>query len=139
MLASKKQEWVFTRENAPQINEKRQAPKAAPSLNKELRKQCCAFAVLLLLLAGIATLQTERIVSAGYQCIKLQKELTLVEQNNEKLRVEIARLKSLDRIQMIAANNLGMIVPNQVLEVPLVTGDSGKLAVMQQEMLRRKL
>jgi cell division protein FtsL len=138
MLASKKQEWAILPDYAPQIEERRQS-KPAHSLNVELRKNCCALAVLFLLLAGIATLQTERIVSAGYQCVKLQNDLKVVEQKNEKLRVEIARLKSLDRIQTIATNNLGMIAPQHVLESPLTTSSSGKLAAVQQEAPRRKL
>lgn len=138
MLASKKQEWANSYDYAPQTDVRRQS-KPAHGLNIELRKNCCALVVLLLLLAGIATLQTERIVSAGYQCVKLQNDLKAVEQRNEKLRVEIARLKSLDRIQTIAINNLGMTAPKQVLESPLATNGSGKLAAVQQEAPRRKL
>ncbi|MDF2500760.1 MAG: ftsL [Anaerosporomusa subterranea] len=138
MLASKKQEWAISHDYAPQTDVRRQS-KPAHGLNVELRKNCCALAVLLLLLAGIATLQTERIVSTGYQCVKLQNDLKVVEQKNEKLRVEIARLKSLDRIQTIATNNLGMTAPKHVLESPLATSSSGKLAAVQQEAPRRRM
>lgn len=139
MLASKKQEWVITHEYAPQPDTRRQV-RSLPSLNIELRKKCCALAVLLLLLAGIATLQSERIVSNGYQYIKMQNDLRDIEQQNEKLRIEIARLKSLDRIQSIAVNNLGMTAPQQVYSVSLPSADSGKLAVnKKQEQPRPKL
>jgi len=138
MLASKKQEWAISHDYAPQTDVRHQS-KPTRGLNVELRKNCCALAVLLLLLAGIATLQTERIVSAGYQCVKLQNELKVIEQNNDKLRVEIAQLKSLDRIQTIATNNLGMTAPKQVLEAPVAPVGSGKLAAVQQEAPRRKL
>lgn len=139
MLASKKQEWVVTHEYAPQPDTRRQV-RPLPSLNIELRKKCCALAVLLLLLAGIATLQSERIVSNGYQYIKLQNDLRNVEQQNEKLRIEIARLKSLDRIQSIAVNTLGMTAPKQVYSISLPSTDPGKLAVSrEQEQPRHKL
>ncbi|MDU4959746.1 MAG: cell division protein FtsL [Sporomusaceae bacterium] len=138
MLASKKQEWTFSPDYAAKPEAKRQS-KPAHGLNVELRKSCCALTVLFLLLAGIATLQTERIVSSGYQCVKLQDDLKTIERENEKLRVEIARLRSLERIQTIAANDLGMIVPVQVLEASPAADGSGRLAAMQQEAPRRKL
>lgn len=137
MLASKKQEWSNC-EYAPQIEIKRQQ-KLAPGLNIELRKKCCALAVLLLLLAGIATLQSERIISTGYQYVQLQKDLHEMEQKNEKLRVEIASLKSLERIQRIASSSLGMAAPKQVIEAPTASG-TGRMASGQGQVTpRRKL
>lgn len=138
MLASKKQEWTFSPAYPAKTKGKRQS-KPVCGLNVELRKSCCALTVLFLLLAGIATLQTERIVSSGYQCVKLQDDLKTVEHENEKLRVEIARLKSLERIQTIATNDLGMKTPNHVLESSMATNSSGKLAAVQEEAPRRKL
>ena len=37
----------------------------------------------------------------------------MFEKDNEMLRLDIAKLKSPDRIQQIAASKLGMIVPQQ--------------------------
>ena len=139
MLASKKQEWAFSREYAPQTEVAHQ-PKQKLGLNVELRKKCCALAVLLLLLAGIATLQSERIVSTGYQYVAVQSDLKMMEQKNEKLRVEIAKLKSLDRIQSIATNSLGMAAPKQIYEASSATGGLGKLAAgKEQGVPRHKL
>ena len=137
MLARKKQEWS-NREYAPQIESKRQ-PKHATGLNIELRKKCCALVVLLLLLAGIVTLQSERIISTGYDYVKLQTDLRDMEQKNEKLRIEIATLKSLERIQHIAINNLGMTAPKQIFEAPAMGGTGRMAAGEGQETPRRKL
>lgn len=139
MLASKKQDWAVSREYALETQVRRQ-PRKYVCLDVELRKKCCAFVVLLLLLAGIATLQSERIVSNGYQYVQLQNELRDVEQKNEKLRVEIARLKSLERIQTIAKNDLGMNTPKQIYAASSAVRGSGKLAsAVEKESPRRKL
>ena len=137
MLASKKQDWAITAP-APQVEVKRKSARIL-GLDVELRKKCCSLAILLLLLAGIATLQSERIISTGYQYVKLQAELKAVERENEKLRVEIAKLKSLDRIQSIAVNSLGMTSPKHVFETRQIN-DSGKMAYDEGQVIsRRKL
>lgn len=135
MLASKKQEWA-TSTSVPQIDVKEKSAKLL-GLNVELRKKCCSLAVLLLLLASIATLQSERIISTGYQYVKLQSELKAMERENEQLRVEIAKLKSLERIQSIAVNSLGMTAPQQVFETQ-PTGDSSRMAAIEGQVITRR-
>ena len=130
MLASKKQDWVSSREYTPQLNEKRR-PNRELGVNNELRKKCCAFVVLLMVIAGIATLQSERIISSGYHCVKLQAELRDVEQRNEQLRVEIAKLRSLDRIQTIATTDLGMTTPKAIYEIPMPSSAVVQLAASE--------
>ena len=50
----------------------------------------------------------------GYELVQAQQAAVRLEQQNEQLRIEIARLKSPQRIQSIAAKDLGMVIPKQV-------------------------
>lgn len=50
----------------------------------------------------------------GYQISQLNNSITDIEENNQKLRFEIASLGSLDRIEKVAINELGMIHPKDI-------------------------
>jgi cell division protein FtsL len=51
--------------------------------------------------------------SRGYELVALQQQAEQKEQENERLKIEIAKLKSPDRIKAIAKDQLGMEVPRQ--------------------------
>lgn len=51
--------------------------------------------------------------SRGYELIAVQKQAAQLEQENERLRIDIAKLKSPERIKTIAEDQLGMEVPRQ--------------------------
>ena len=52
--------------------------------------------------------------SRGYELVAIQQQIQQVEQENERLRIEIARLKSPQRIEQIATDELGMEVPKKM-------------------------
>jgi len=79
-----------------------------------LRTECVISAVVLGLLAMFVTWGSSSIVKAGYELVQTRACLTKVEKQNELLRLEMARLKSPQRIQEIAVNQLGMIKPQAV-------------------------
>jgi len=79
-----------------------------------LRTECVISAVVLGLLAMFVTWGSSSIVKAGYELVQTRASLTKVEKQNELLRMEMARLKSPQRIQEIAVNQLGMIKPQSV-------------------------
>ncbi|WP_227767116.1 cell division protein FtsL [Zhaonella formicivorans] len=66
----------------------------------------CAFVTGLALTSRVA-LFTQK----GYQITKLKKEIQSLQTANERLKLEIDQLKSLDRIEKIAVNDLGMTEP----------------------------
>lgn len=76
-----------------------------------LRTQCLISAVLVGLLAMFVTWGSSSIVSAGYELVQARGCLRTLEKENELLRLEMAQLKSPQRVQNIAVGQLGMINP----------------------------
>ena len=76
-------------------------------LNTSLRSH---FQVLFIVTALLAMLVT---IGRGYTLVETQSEATRIEQENERLNVEIAKLKNPERIKAIAESQLGMQVPKK--------------------------
>jgi len=74
-----------------------------------LRTECLVSAVLVGILAMTVTWGSSAIVKSGYELVKARASLTKVEKQNELLRLEMAQMKSPQRIQNIAITQLGMI------------------------------
>lgn len=53
------------------------------------------------------------IVNSNYSLLELEKEMDGVLRENSELRVEIAELKSIERISSIAESQLGMVKPDK--------------------------
>ncbi|KAF1682864.1 MULTISPECIES: cell division protein FtsL [unclassified Veillonella] len=49
---------------------------------------------------------------AGYQLVDMQKEMVQLSRDNDELNLEVAELKSPTRIQQIAQDKLGMVLPD---------------------------
>ena len=79
-----------------------------------LRTECVVSALLIGFLAMFVTWGSSAIVKAGYELVQARACLTKLEKQNELLRLEMARLKSHQRIQEIAVKQLGMIKPQTV-------------------------
>ncbi len=79
-----------------------------------LRTECVVSAVVVGLLAMFVTWGSSAIVKAGYDLVQARACLSQLEKQNELLRMEMARLKSPQRIQAIAVGRLGMIKPQAV-------------------------
>ncbi len=52
--------------------------------------------------------------SRGYALVATQNQAQQLEQENQRLKIEIAKLKSPLRIKQIAQDKLGMDVPNKM-------------------------
>ena len=105
----------------PRIHERREVllpekpERCSPAKPRRcLRTECVVSAVVLGLLAMFVTWGSSSIVKAGYELVQTRACLTRVEKQNELLRLEMAQLKSPQRIQEIAVNQLGMIKPQAV-------------------------
>lgn len=79
-----------------------------------LRTECVVSAVLIGMLAMFVTWGSSAIVKAGYELVQARACLTKLEKQNELLRLEMAQMKSHQRIQEIAVRQLGMIKPQAV-------------------------
>lgn len=106
MLVHKKQElYVYEQEAASP------APKIIPKADRKLRVKCLTLVLIAVVMAAITTMQSAAIVQSGYELVKIKGQVAKVEKENELLRLDIARLKSPQRIEEIAVKELGMIVP----------------------------
>lgn len=84
------------------------------ALNTRLRSRCRMLFVLFAVLAMAVTVRSGISASRGYALVAVQTQAQTLEQENERLRVEIAKLKSPQRIRTIAETELGMQTPQKV-------------------------
>ncbi len=85
-----------------------------PRLNHLLRSRCRLFLVVFTIFAMAVVIRSGICASRGYALVATQEEAQQIELENERLRVEIAQLKSPQRIKQIAEEELGMIVPRKM-------------------------
>ena len=85
-----------------------------PRLNHLLRSRCRVFFLVFTVFAMAIVIRSGICASRGYALVATQEQAQQIELENERLRVEIAQLKSPQRIKEIAENELGMIVPRKM-------------------------
>ncbi|SMD05941.1 cell division protein FtsL [Sporomusa malonica] len=106
MLLHKKQEvYVYEQEAASP------APKTVQKADKRLRVKCLTLVIMAAVMAAVTTMQSAAIIQSGYDLVKIKGQVAKVEKENELLRLDIAKLKSPQRIEEIAVKDLGMVVP----------------------------
>lgn len=106
MLVHKKQEmYVYEQEAALPT------PKIVQKADKGLRVKCLVLVILTAIMAVVTTMQSAAIVQAGYDLVKVKSQVAKIEKENELLRLDIAKLKSPQRIEEFATKELGMVVP----------------------------
>ncbi|SDE87102.1 cell division protein FtsL [Sporomusa acidovorans] len=87
------------------------APKIVRKADKRLRIKCLTLVVIAAVMAAVTTIQSAAIVQAGYDLVKAKSQVAKMEKENELLRLDIAKLKSPQRIEEYATKELGMVVP----------------------------
>ena len=85
-----------------------------PKLDHLLRSRCRVAFIIISILAMLVVVRSGINASRGYALVATQNQAEALEQENERLRVEIAKLKSPSRIKQIAADELGMTVPRRM-------------------------
>ena len=88
--------------------------KGRPRLNHLLRSRCRVFFVVFAILAMAVVIRSGISASRGYALVATNNQAQQLELENERLRVEIAKLKSPERIKRIAEDELGMVVPRKM-------------------------
>ncbi|MDR3590069.1 MAG: cell division protein FtsL [Negativicutes bacterium] len=107
MLVNRQQEWV---EVTPPERVRKSAA-ASTRRDNSLRRKCLQLILLVVAAAMMVTIHSEMSVRAGYDLVDLKEQAAKLEKENELLRLDIARLKSPERIQQIAIRDLGMVQP----------------------------
>ena len=83
-------------------------------LNTLLRSRCQLAFIIISILAMLVTVRSGISASRGYALVATQNQAQQLEQENERLKIEIAKLKSPQRISQIAEEELGMVVPKKM-------------------------
>lgn len=109
MLVNRKhQSDVYEQHEVPPVR------RSLPKLDIALRARCLATVILLVAIAIVATVRSEAIVRNGYDLVQMKSKTLSLQKENELLRLDIAKLKSPQRIQAIATTELGMVMPQGV-------------------------
>ena len=130
MLAERKEDYDYEYDDGYHYGEmpyeSSQVPIAAPRVKKRkqlrsptvldtnLRSRASVLYRLDAALAIIVVVRSGISASRGYALVAVQQQAQQLEQENERLRIEIAKLKSPQRIKAIATEELGMEVPKKM-------------------------
>lgn len=109
MLVNRKQQSDIyqQQENTPVVRD-------LPKLNIALRIKCLITVLLVVGVAVVVTVRSEAIIRAGYELVQMKSQALSLQRENELLQLEIAKLRSPQRIQKIATVELGMVAPQHV-------------------------
>jgi cell division protein FtsL len=88
--------------------------KYRPKLDHLLRSRCRVAFVVISILAMLVVIRSGISASRGYALVATQNLTQQLEQENDRLKIEIAKLKSPGRIKQIAHDQLGMDVPDKL-------------------------
>ena len=112
MLAERKREFELYYEEEVQVSSI--DTKLKVKTNVELRNKCLILVSLILFLAMVTMVRSEMVIRNGYELVELKGQVNKLDQDNERLKLDIAKLKSPERIQTIAVGKLGMTIPQNV-------------------------
>ena len=90
-----------------------QEPLFKTVLDTHTRTNCQILFITMTVLALIVTVGSGVNASRGYALVEIQQQAEQLEQENERLKIDIAKLKSPERIKTIAQDQLGMEVPRR--------------------------
>ncbi len=82
------------------------------NLNNALRSRCIVLFVMVTALA-VFILRSGVAASSAYNLSQMKSQVSRLEMENARLHLDIAHLKSPERIQAIATQELGMILPDK--------------------------
>ena len=82
-------------------------------LDTRMRTKCQILFITVTILAILVTVGSGINASRGYALVEIQQQAEQLEQENERLKIDIAKLKSPERIKTIAKDKLGMEVPQR--------------------------
>ncbi len=78
------------------------------------RRKCLAAVLTVIFMAALLVYSAEVAADTGYQLNKVKVTVQKVQSENEQLNLDIAELKSPDRIKNIAMTKLNMVLPTNI-------------------------
>ncbi|WP_196598301.1 cell division protein FtsL [Pectinatus frisingensis] len=92
----------------------RRRKKEKIQLNTKWRARCLFLVILISAMGMFITFRNGLAARQGYDLVKAKQSVATLEKENARLHLDIASLKSPERIRSIAVGKLGMILPPQV-------------------------
>ncbi len=115
MLARQEEEEIRSHEDEiAELEQHVKEPLYQTVLDTSLRSHFRALFTVAAILAMLVTIQSGISANRGYRLVATQDAVRELEQENERLQIEIDKLKSPQRIKTVAADKLGMEVPNKI-------------------------
>lgn len=105
---------AFGEGKGPEGGAKLTLVKGRPKLDNLLRSRCRLAFLVISLLAMLVVVRSGISASRGYELVATQNMAQTIEQENERLKIEIAKMKSPQRIKQIAEEELGMNTPQKI-------------------------
>lgn len=112
----------ITNVSLPRSSEHIGKPEAHPEALSRRRRLVRLYLTAMILLSLMFTLyvwQSTKIVEVKFRLQQLEKRAEALETNNSVLKADISRLQSLARIERVAKQDLGMVVPRRLCYVPI--------------------
>jgi cell division protein FtsL len=110
MLVNKKQDWdIYQQQEVPSVKKK-----CSVKPDIALRVKCLTIVTIVVFIAMFLTACSEAIIRSGYELVQMKLQVIKLEKENELLKLDIAKLRSPQRIQNIATVELGMGIPQNV-------------------------
>jgi len=93
--------------------------------------------IAIISLAGLLLLlQTGRLITSSYDIRHLEQERARWQARNQLLEAEVSALKSLDRIEQVAKEKLGMVPAKQQFYVTLTPLETAEAAAQPEQPLQ---
>lgn len=81
------------------------------SMSPEMKGICIVVGMIVLCVIMLLFMQSMK-ARTGYEVVRMQQEVVQLSKANDELNLEVAELKSPTRIQKIAQDKLGMVLPD---------------------------
>lgn len=106
--------------------ENKPAKKAVKKTSRAKRKLCILGAIAALFTFGVYyTSLSAVIASKGYELEQLKSEISRLETSNERMELTLASMSSLDKVEEIAVEKLGMSRPDITLASTALVASAG--------------
>lgn len=103
------------------VQDPQQGQGGARPKEEKVFKLTCFFSVIFLMALAISLVgHYNMIIKANEEIVRYERELKELQQEQETIRIEIARLSTLRRVESIAMNELDMCYPNEGKKPDLV-------------------
>jgi cell division protein FtsL len=108
MLTERQEEWIIL--SQPEPVEEPVYFSAKPI--SKLRQKCFLLLILIFTSAMLIVAQNDQLVTTSYKLVEMKEHVAELEIENQSIRIDIAKLKSSERIADIATHQLGLVLPD---------------------------